>query len=225
VAHVIAVEPDPRMREILGRNCPEARVLAGTGEQMPLPEGQADALLISTAWHWLDPRRSVPEIARVLRSGGTFGVLWNHRDLAVPWVARLDSFTRGLRARADSERGDADGSADAARVRRWDAVDPLPGSLFSTFSERRFSWSRPVSAAELVGLMGTDCSAIALSVDARKAVDERVAAYVRDELELAGDKTIELPMACRCLRATKLPAVTEDQRLAAHDDGARRSHE
>ncbi|MEU5212368.1 class I SAM-dependent methyltransferase [Streptomyces sp. NPDC020742] len=198
VEHVIAVEPDPRMRETLGRNCPDARVLSGTGEQIPLPDGQADAVLISMAWHWMDPQRAVPEIARVLRSGGTFGVAWNHRALSVPWVAELDSFTRELRARAAAEGPTGTGAAPTR-----EATDPPTGSLFSVFTEMRMTWSKPVTAGELVGLLGTDASAIALPVDARSAVDEQVAAYVREELGLSGDKTIDLPVACRCLRATK----------------------
>lgn len=198
VAKVVAVEPDPRMLQTLGRNCLEARALSGTGEQIPLPDGEADAVLISMAWHWLEPRRAVPEIARVLRSGGTFGVAWNHRDLSVPWVAALDDFTRVLRARAATEGAAGTGAAPTKQ-----AVDPPTGSLFSPLTEMRMTWSKPVTADELVGLLGTDASAIALPVDARSAVDEQVAAYLRERLDLSGDRTVDLPIACRCLRATK----------------------
>ncbi|MFJ7526211.1 methyltransferase domain-containing protein [Streptomyces griseus] len=192
VAHVIAVEPDPRMLGALRRNLPGSRALSGTGEQIPLPDGEADAVLVSMAWHWLDPERAVPEIARVLRPGGTFGVAWNHRDLSVPWVAALDEFTRTLRARA---------SGEGAPTKR--AVDPPNGSLFSPLAEKRMTWSKSVTAGELVGLLGTDASAIALPVDARMSVDEQVAAYLREQLDLSGDRTVDLPIACRCLRATK----------------------
>ncbi|MET7286385.1 class I SAM-dependent methyltransferase [Streptomyces sp. NPDC005573] len=198
VPQVVAVEPDPRMRETLARNCPEARLLAGTAERMPLPDGGADALLISMAWHWMDPQRAMPEIARVLRGGGTFGVLWNHRDLSVPWVAGLDRFTRALRARESGQ--DVTTQAPTRNV-----MDPPTGSLFSPLVELRLTWSMPVTAEELVGHLGTDAGAIALSADARHAVDERVAGYLHDELGLSGDRKIELPMACRCLRTTRNP--------------------
>ncbi|TCO59337.1 class I SAM-dependent methyltransferase [Actinocrispum wychmicini] len=198
VQYVVAVEPDPRMRETLARNCPEARLLPGTAERMFLPDGSADALLISMAWHWMDPRRAMPEIARVLRGGGTFGVLWNHRDLSVSWVADLDRFTRAQRVR-ESGRG------VAAQAPSRDVMDPPTGSLFSPLVELRLTWSMPVTAEEIVGLMGTDASAIALSTEARHAVDERVAGYLRAELGLSGDRTIDLPMACRCLRTTRNP--------------------
>ena len=63
---VIAVEPDERMRAVLTARCPEAEVLAGRGEDIPLPDASVDAVVISAAWHWLDPERAVPEITRVL---------------------------------------------------------------------------------------------------------------------------------------------------------------
>ncbi len=71
---VIVVEPDERMRAVLTARCPEAEVLAGRGEDIPLPDASVDAVVISSAWHWLDPERAVPEITRVLRFGGVLGV-------------------------------------------------------------------------------------------------------------------------------------------------------
>lgn len=198
VRRVIAVEPDPRMREILARNCPQAQLLPGTAERMPLPDGQADALLISMAWHWMDPERAMPEIARVLRGGGAFGVLWNYQDVSVPWVAELVGFTRALRARES-------GQGDTAQAPSRAVMDPPTGSLFGPLVEQHLPWQMPVTAEELVGLMGTDASAIALSAEARQAVDERLAEYLHDELGLSGDRKIELPMACRCLRTIKNP--------------------
>ena len=87
---VVAIEPDERMRAVLAQRSPGVRVLAGWGEQMPLPDGCADAVFVSTAWHWLDPVRAVPEIARVLRPGGRLGVVWTSRDRREDWVAELD---------------------------------------------------------------------------------------------------------------------------------------
>jgi SAM-dependent methyltransferase len=82
---VVAVEPDARMRAVLAARCPQAEVLDGRGEDIPLPDASVDAVVISAAWHWLDPARAVPEITRVLRTGGTLGVMWTSRDDRVPW--------------------------------------------------------------------------------------------------------------------------------------------
>ena len=90
-ARVVAVEPDERMRSVLAARCPEAEVLEGRGEDIPLPDASVDAVVIASAWHWLDPERAVPEIARVLRPGGALGVIWVSRDSRVDWVAEFNA--------------------------------------------------------------------------------------------------------------------------------------
>jgi SAM-dependent methyltransferase len=79
-ARVIAVEPLDRMRAILQRVVPEAEALAGRAEQIPLPDGAAEAVFAAQAFHWFATDEAVAEIARVLRSGGVFGDIWNSPD-------------------------------------------------------------------------------------------------------------------------------------------------
>src|SRR6202012_1289287 len=90
-AEVIAVEPDARMRAGLGARSPGGPGVAGHGESIPLPDAAADALFVSSAWHWMDPERAVPEIGRVLRDGGRFGLIWTSRDRDVDGVRQLDT--------------------------------------------------------------------------------------------------------------------------------------
>src|SRR5580658_8530344 len=67
VRRVVAVEPDTRMGEVLRAGSPDLEVIAGLGEAIPVRAESADGLFISSAWHWMDPPRAVPEISRVLR--------------------------------------------------------------------------------------------------------------------------------------------------------------
>src|SRR5690242_21715466 len=92
------------MRAVLTARCAQAEVLAGRGEDIPLPDASVDAVVISAAWHWLDPALAVPEIARVLRPGGRLGVIWISRDDRVPWVAEFNAFARESRE-ADRPEG------------------------------------------------------------------------------------------------------------------------
>lgn len=80
---VVAVEPSAQMRALLPAR---AEVLAGTAESVPLEDGSVDAVLVGQAFHWFDADLALPEIARVLRPGGTLGLLWNSRDERVEWV-------------------------------------------------------------------------------------------------------------------------------------------
>ena len=77
------------MRESLAASLPEARAVAGTAEEIPLPDASVDAITVAQAWHWVDPARATAEAARVLRPGGTLGLIWNRRDERVDWVARI----------------------------------------------------------------------------------------------------------------------------------------
>ena len=79
-------------------------MLAGRGEDIPLPAASVDAVVVSAAWHWLDPERAVPEITRVLRPGGRLGVIWVSRDDRVPWVAEFNAFARESR---EADRAEA----------------------------------------------------------------------------------------------------------------------
>jgi SAM-dependent methyltransferase len=91
---VVAVEPSEEMAARLRAALPEARVVAGNAEEIPLPDRSADAVVAGQAYHWFDPPRALPEIARVLRPGGMLGLVWNKRDVRVPWVARLSDLVR-----------------------------------------------------------------------------------------------------------------------------------
>jgi ubiquinone/menaquinone biosynthesis C-methylase UbiE len=79
-ARVIAVEPLPEMRAQLESAVPEAEVLAGSAEELPLGTGGADAVTVAAAIHWFLLDRALPEFRRVLRPGGGLGVVQQFRD-------------------------------------------------------------------------------------------------------------------------------------------------
>jgi SAM-dependent methyltransferase len=194
VARVIAVEPDERMRAVLGARCPEAEVLAGRGEDIPLPDASVDAVVISAAWHWLDPERAVPEITRVLRVGGVLGVIWNSRDAREPWVAEFNTFAR--------ESREADRRPDGAPgTRRRREVTFPPGTPMSPVEEHSVEYSLPMTKDELLGLLGTYSGVITLSPGRRADFSRRVRAF----LDRQQWGRIDLPMVCRCVRSMRLP--------------------
>ena len=76
-AHVIAVEPLDGMRAILESVVPEAESHAGAAESIPLRDASVDAVFAAQAFHWFANDDAIAEIARVLRPGGVFAVVWN----------------------------------------------------------------------------------------------------------------------------------------------------
>ena len=93
-AQLVAVEPVSAMREKLVDTCPSAAVVEGTAEAMGVPDRSADAVTVAQAFHWFDAEPALAEIARVLRPGGSLGIVFNERDVRVPWVAELSKLIR-----------------------------------------------------------------------------------------------------------------------------------
>ena len=65
------------MRAILVRNVPQARVIPGNAERIPLDDCSVDAVFVAGALHWFDSHAAGREVARVLRPGGTLLVCFN----------------------------------------------------------------------------------------------------------------------------------------------------
>ena len=132
---------------------------------MPLPDGAADAVFVSTAWHWLDPARAVPEIARVLRPGGRLGVIWTSRNRDEDWVAELDLlWLPGI--------GDADGGAAHAGVRAYldshNTVTLPDGAAFGAAETASFRFSRTMPVADVLDWLATSSDFITASVADRE---------------------------------------------------------
>lgn len=75
VSEVVAVEPEPRLRELARRAATRApvpvRVVDGVAEQLPLADASMDAAVLAGVLCSIpDPDRALAEVARVLRSGG-----------------------------------------------------------------------------------------------------------------------------------------------------------
>jgi SAM-dependent methyltransferase len=87
-AHAVAVEPSPGMRAQLAAIVPEACVVDGTAEDLPVPDAAVDVVAVGQAFHWFDTRRALTEIGRVLRPGGWLALLWNEPPPS-GWAAEL----------------------------------------------------------------------------------------------------------------------------------------
>ena len=99
---VTGVEPSVRMREVAQAQSlhPDVRYLAGSAEDLPVPLGSADYVLMFLSWHHVqDKPRAVRELARVLKPGGRLLLRANFSDHHPrPWW--LAHFPRGYEADA-----------------------------------------------------------------------------------------------------------------------------
>ena len=180
---VIAVEPSAGMRQQLRRAVPGVPVLGGTGEEIPLADGAVDVVFVAQAWHWVDPVRAVPEVARVLSPGGRLALLWNRRVEDEEWVADLSTII-GSRGTPGSSRH-----------------FPEIGPPFGPVERRTVDWVHRLSRAEMIDWVASRSYVITLPDERRRSV----LAQVRDLLDthpaLAGEDEIALDMVTRCSRA------------------------
>jgi SAM-dependent methyltransferase len=196
---VTAVEPLEGMRAELARQLPGVRALAGSAEAIPLPDASADAVLAGQAWHWFDPERAVPQVARVLRPGGALGLVWNDMDQAVPWVAALREVTS--EAVAASRYGIKVDDQD--NDRKW---EPPLGDAFGPPEWATFRVVQRQDRETLLANLSSRSYLITLSADERAAVLADVVELLRTHPDTAGREVYELPYRTRCMRAMKHPA-------------------
>ncbi|HMD94627.1 MAG TPA: class I SAM-dependent methyltransferase [Trebonia sp.] len=202
-AHVLAIEPDARMRAVLAQQSPQVRAIEGWGEDMPLPDGCADAVFVSTAWHWLDPERAVPEIARVLRSGGRLGVIWTSRDREQDWVAELDLLRLPGISDPDLDP-DEPRTVDEVRAHldRHHSVTLPGGAEFGDVATASFGFTRTIAIDEVLEWLATNSSFITASAADRAEGLARCRAAL---LEVTGGaEVIDMPMRSWCWRANRV---------------------
>lgn len=184
---VVAVEPDSEMRRVLEARLPGVDVRAGRAEELPLDTGEVDAVLGAQMWHWVEAEEATTEVARVLRPGGTLGLLWNLRDERVPWMAALGKLVPGE---------DVSGSV-ALRV------ELAAGSPFDGGAVRKFPWHQELAPADVVDLMATRSRVQVLSEPERREVLARVTDLTRTHPGLAGRPVIDVPYVTSCFRAVR----------------------
>ncbi|MQY04990.1 class I SAM-dependent methyltransferase [Actinomadura macrotermitis] len=182
---VIAVEPDPEMLAELRRRLPGVRAEQGGAEDIPLPDGSVDAVLVGQAMHWFDLDRALPEIHRVLAPGGVLAGLWNLDDDRVPWVA---GFKEAARSGVSFER--------------WRPKRLPPTRWFPEVERAEFPHAQRRTAESLTATVGTHSHALVLEEGERAALLDRVLAYLRATPETA-EGEFDLPIVTLAVRAVR----------------------
>jgi SAM-dependent methyltransferase len=177
---VVAVEP---LAELRARVPSPATALDGSAEAIPAGDASVDAVLVGQAFHWFDAPRALTEIARVLRPGGTLGLLWNVLDDATPWVAAL---------------ADASGAEDRASLARRNTGPPFSGRPGLGDPERRvLAHAQDLNADGLVANVASRSTTILMGAPERAALLARVRG-------LAPPGRFALPYLCDAWRSRRV---------------------
>lgn len=192
-ARVIAVEPVPAMLDQLTRQYPEIEAKSGSAERIPLPDISVDAVVCAQSFHWFATREALHEIHRVLKPGGSFGLVWNVRDDRVEWVAALTPIMKPF-----------EGDAPRYHSQKWRSLFPADG--FSPLREQRFSNRHTGPPEQVIVERILSVSFIAaLPPDERERVTAQLRNVVATFPELAGKTQVTFPYETLAVVCTRLP--------------------
>lgn len=181
-ADVLAVEPVDAMRAKLREALPQVHALAGTAEQIPLPDESVDAVVCAQSFHWFAHAKALAEIHRVLKPGGRLGLIWNQRDERVGWVERLGQLV--ARHEGDTPR---------AYKGSWRSVFPAKG--FGPLARVDFVHGHSGPAEDVIVARVLSTSFIAALPQAqREQIVEELHALIAAEPELAGQAAVTVPL-------------------------------
>ena len=184
---VIAVDPSPRMLDQLREAVPGATVHQGTAEDIPLADATVDAIVVGQAWHWVDQDVALPSVARVLRPGGTLGLVWNIRDERAPWVARLTEVMHQAEGEAFIEGGN------------------IRQGPFGEIETATFEWSREFTREQIFDLVNSRSYVITASPEERERILTGVATLLDTDPDVGGQTTWTMPYVTHGFRM-RLPA-------------------
>jgi len=184
----VAIEPTEGMRRVFARVVPEVLVLDGTAEEIPLPDGFADAIVCAQAFHWFRPRATLEEFARVLRPRGGVGLVWNTwPDRAEPasWWRRVwevaDRYHRKERSRVG--------------WRPWKKEFGGPSSRFGPLRLRTFATAQRAPVETFLDRVLSTSSVAVQNASERRRVAREVREILRTDALTRGRRVLRLPMA------------------------------
>jgi hypothetical protein len=149
----------------------------------------------------------VPEIARVLRDGGRFGVIWTSRDHEVGWVRELHRLREPGQHREPGQPAEPAGlrAQDRPRARRREVTLP-EGSPFGMAETASFTFRRTMTTSDVVAMLGTYSGLITASPQDRAATFARLRAALAQWFP--GADEIDVPMRSVCWRADRTARPT-----------------
>jgi SAM-dependent methyltransferase len=192
---VIALEPVQQMREKLLQALPGVEARDGTAEAIPLPDASVDAVVCAQSFHWFATKPALAEIHRVLKPGGTLGLVWNMRDEGVAWVAALTDIMKPY-------EGDTPRFAKGT----WKTVFPFDG--FGALREQHFDHGHSGAPEDVIVNRIRSISFIAeLDADRQAGVVAQLHALIASKPELAGKDVVTMPYTTAAFSATKTASL------------------
>jgi ubiquinone/menaquinone biosynthesis C-methylase UbiE len=179
---IFAVDPSPKMLDQLRTAIPGATVSVGVAEDIPLPDAFVDAIVVGQAWHWVDQAVALASVARVLRPGGTLGLVWNLRDAREPWVERLTRVMHPAEGEIFMESGH------------------IERGPFGEIESASFEWARDFTRDELLDLVRSRSYFITADEAEQASILSGVNHLLDTDPDVGGRESWTMPYATRAFR-------------------------
>ncbi len=147
---VIGIEPSAAMRS-LAEGGSGITYQEGSGEATGLPDASVDLVSIGLAFHWMDATRAVPEIARILVSGGILAISNNGFVGVMTGQPAFGSWWKDYLSRHPTPK------RNQAVLTRELAVQ---SGLQEIQAETRFEYQESFTADRLAGYLATQTNAL-----------------------------------------------------------------
>ena len=184
---VTAIEPAPamrdQMRQLLGEEA-NLKIVNAYGEATGLADSSVDRAVFAQSWHWMDAEAASAEMHRIVRPGGKLMIVWNQRDVTIPWVHRL---TRIMR------------SGDVHRPDR----PPTPGGGFAPMRLTQVAWEDVMTPEQVLTLGTTRSSYIRSSGEGRARMQANLRWYLYEYLGYAPGEEVAIPYTTLVWRAER----------------------
>ncbi|HEY8318424.1 MAG TPA: methyltransferase domain-containing protein [Amnibacterium sp.] len=183
---VTALEPDPRMAEMLATTTRELPVtpIVSTFEAFSTAD-RFDLVYAAASWHWVDPAVRTAHAAELLAPGGVLALIGMLGDLADP----------GLSEAVDAIERRAFPSRVGNTISPW-SIEELTGhDAFTDVEQRTLQHPLTSTPDEFIGRLGTVSAYLMLDPDERVRAFDRIRAVLPDRFELDG--AVQLVLARR----------------------------
>jgi SAM-dependent methyltransferase len=178
---VVAVEPDERLAAFLRETIPDKAltVLIAPFEEAVLQETSFDLGISATAFHWLNEDSALTKVAKLLRPGGWWAMLWNvFGDSRIP-----DPFHEATKSLLNKPLSPSAGNGEVPFA--LDAETRIAAleqtAAFDSIEHRTGTWSLVLDPDQTVALYGT-YSNVNIRPDREEVLDE-LRRIARDEFQ------------------------------------------
>jgi SAM-dependent methyltransferase len=182
---VVAIDPARAMLEQLAVRLPRVVTAVAPAEALPLPDADVDLVTAAQAAHWFDPAPAAAEMARVLRPGGSVGLVWSLRDDRAPWVAALSAILA---------------AENVERFRPRDVADAFARELGADVEATESVFVQEATPEAVVAGFGTRSYAAAMTGERRSAFLGEIRELIATHPDTRGREVVGLPHVVSAFR-------------------------